>query len=298
MSVQATLKPLSTAAPAASPRNSEAGGGYSRTAIGAVVIFFICAAWTVYTTTPYSSSSRLGYALGITGGLLMLTLLLYPLRKRTPFMQNWGPLKYWFRLHMIGGVLGPVLVLFHSTFRVGSPNAAIALGSMLLVVGSGLAGRFLYRQIHHGLYGSQATLQELRDTLGHSFSALSQQIDAMPDVRAEVECFMTLSALKHEGVVKRALHFLLLGWHRRRAHERARRGVMKLVMAGAFQSIEMRLRLRELLKGIDLTLRAAQRTAQFSTYERLFALWHVVHIPFLVMLVLTAIVHVVAVHVY
>ena len=53
-----------------------------------------------------------------------------------------------------------------------------------------------------------------------------------------------------------------------------------------------------LIRHVSATLRAAQRYAQFSMYERLFSLWHVVHIPFLCMLVLTALVHVVAVHAY
>jgi len=53
-----------------------------------------------------------------------------------------------------------------------------------------------------------------------------------------------------------------------------------------------------LLQTIDNTLQAVQRRAQFSTYERLFSLWHVIHIPFLCMLVITALLHVVAVHVY
>jgi hypothetical protein len=45
-------------------------------------------------------------------------------------------------------------------------------------------------------------------------------------------------------------------------------------------------------------LREAQRAAQFSTYERLFSIWHAVHIPFIGMLALTAVVHVVVVHFY
>jgi hypothetical protein len=53
-----------------------------------------------------------------------------------------------------------------------------------------------------------------------------------------------------------------------------------------------------LLRTIDQTLQEVQRTAQFSTYERLFSIWHAVHIPFLGMLVLTAVVHVVVVHFY
>ena len=300
MSGQATLKSISTA-PAASrpaPINAQPAGGVLRNAVGALCILILFTGWFVAMDNPYASGAGFGYMLGITGGLLMLSLLLYPLRKRARLMQTWGPLKYWFRLHMIGGVAGPLLVLFHSTFRVGSLNAGVALSSMLLVVGSGLVGRFLYRQIHNGLYGSQASLQELRDALQQHLAALAAHLDAMPTVREEIERFTSLVATHPPGWLKRTAHFLTLGWKRRRAHERVRRVISKLVMCGAFQSSAMRAQLTELLKTIDSTLRAAQRTAQFSTYERLFSLWHVVHIPFLGMLVITAIIHVVAVHVY
>jgi hypothetical protein len=45
-------------------------------------------------------------------------------------------------------------------------------------------------------------------------------------------------------------------------------------------------------------MQGVQRVAQFNTYERLFSLWHVLHVPFVYMLVLSAIAHVVAVHMY
>ena len=45
-------------------------------------------------------------------------------------------------------------------------------------------------------------------------------------------------------------------------------------------------------------LDAVQDTAQFTTYEKLFSLWHVLHVPFVYMLVISAIVHVIAVHMY
>jgi len=45
-------------------------------------------------------------------------------------------------------------------------------------------------------------------------------------------------------------------------------------------------------------LRMARAAAQFATYERLFSLWHVLHVPFVYMLVVSAVVHVIAVHMY
>ena len=40
------------------------------------------------------------------------------------------------------------------------------------------------------------------------------------------------------------------------------------------------------------------RVAQFSFYDRLFALWHIFHLPFFFMLILSALVHVLDVHMY
>jgi phosphate/sulfate permease len=45
-------------------------------------------------------------------------------------------------------------------------------------------------------------------------------------------------------------------------------------------------------------LKGAQDVAQFTAYERLFSLWHVLHVPLVYMLVLSAIAHVIAVHIY
>jgi hypothetical protein len=43
---------------------------------------------------------------------------------------------------------------------------------------------------------------------------------------------------------------------------------------------------------------AVRNVAQFRFHERMFALWHVLHVPLLVVLVAAAVVHVVAVHLY
>ena len=68
-----------------------------------------------------------GYWLGIVGASLMAVLLLYPLRKKLRFMGYFGATRHWFRLHMVFGVLGPVLILFHSNFALGSLNSNVAL---------------------------------------------------------------------------------------------------------------------------------------------------------------------------
>jgi hypothetical protein len=199
---------------------------------------------------------------------------------------------------MIGGLLGPILVLFHSTFHVRSLNAAVALASMLLVAASGIVGRFIYRRIHRGLYGSRTTLEELQQSLDKQLQAVQSSLILPVEVKQEIESFARLVTCAPQGRWRRVLHFVSLGARRRLAAKRVRSTTARhaksshTVLHGSLAD------LHELLLNIDAALRAAQTTAQFSTYERLFSLWHTVHIPFLVMLVLTALVHVVAVHAY
>ena len=45
-------------------------------------------------------------------------------------------------------------------------------------------------------------------------------------------------------------------------------------------------------------LHHVQRVASFVAYDRLFALWHKVHLPFFVLLTVSVVVHVAVVHIY
>ena len=49
---------------------------------------------------------------------------------------------------------------------------------------------------------------------------------------------------------------------------------------------------------IDRRLTATRRLAEFEGYERLFSLWHALHIPLIFMLIIAAVIHVIAVNVY
>jgi len=132
-------------------RDSSAVRGY------ALLLLFIAVGWLLRDLQLYSPAEGVGYWMGIIGGSLMLTLLLYPLRKRIKFLHKLGPTKYWFQMHMVLGLIGPLLILYHCNFQLGSFNSQVALYCMVLVAGSGIIGTALgpcspgsaYVLLHH-----------------------------------------------------------------------------------------------------------------------------------------------------
>ncbi|MEO6186509.1 MAG: pyridine nucleotide-disulfide oxidoreductase [Steroidobacteraceae bacterium] len=242
----------------------------------------------------------LGYLLGIVGGSFMILLLVYPARKRLPWLAPIGGVKPWFQVHMVLGIVGPMLVLFHSNFRSGATNSNVALFCMLTVSGSGLIGRYFYTRIHTDLYGSQTSLQDLKGQISR-MQQVSTSLAFIPDLAsrlAAVETAMTAGLEKIPGVLRPAVVALRALTARRRIRAQIRGAALlharQQEMAVASMQRETEAASELARRHIDLV----RRVAELGTYERLFALWHVLHLPLFFMLLAAGIVHVVAVHMY
>lgn len=250
----------------------------------------------------YTPGDNFGYYIGLVGAVMMLTLLLYPLRKHVFFLRKLGDISHWFRFHMLFGIAGPSLVLFHSTFKIGSFNAGVAMGCMLLVAGSGVVGRFMYRRIHHGLYGRRATLQEMQVQLGTQEGEVRSKFHFAPRVEARLKAFGDLAHARPDGFLATTWQFLTISLRARRVQSQCRQELRKVLGGYAVQRgwdrAKLDRRLAVASEKIRDYLEAVRHTAQFSTYERLFSLWHILHVPFVFMLVISGIVHVIAVHMY
>lgn len=253
-------------------------------------------AYKVATGKYYTPRSSFGFYLGVVGSVMMLLMLAYPLRKHVGFMRRWGALKNWFRLHMIMGIVGPTLVLFHSTFHLRSTNATVALFSMLGVVISGIIGRFIYTKIHYGLYGRRATLEKIQaEFAGHSNDAKSR-LHFAPRVEQWLQSFERDSKQLDRSFTshlfspftvgsKRIILAFLCGRELRRILKTERHPEFH---GGASEAIQL----------ASSYLRECQRVAQFSTFERFFSLWHVLHVPLIYILAACTIFHIVAAYMY
>jgi len=203
---------------------------------------------------------------------------------------------------MILGVGGPSLVVLHSKLHFGSLNATVAFTSMSLVVGSGLVGRFLYRHIHHGLYGRKATLAELHAEAGIGGEAVRSALAFAPKVEARLARYARYTKELETKGARPTLSFFTLGfsaWRLRwRCSRETERLLRKRALAEGWAPEKLRRRVRHSRMLIKEYIVSVQRVTQFAAYERLFRWWHILHVPLLYMLILTAIAHVVAVHMY
>ncbi|MBW8370076.1 MAG: hypothetical protein K0M66_03740 [Thiobacillus sp.] len=296
--MQAPLRLEAATAAPAKPRKREIGAA----AMTLGVTLLVVCAWAISRWGGFTAGSETGYNLGLAGGIMMLLLFLYPLRKHFRFMHGFGPAKYWFAGHMTLGILGPLFILVHSNFKVGSINAGIALASMSLVASSGIIGRFIYTRIHHGLYGRRANLKELHELAGLNSKEVQSKLAFAPSVENALTTFAAALATPHRDPLRTAWTFATLWLRRRIVFNYCARELNQLFKRHArlrgWDRAKYQRRLTAAKKMVSAYLLSAQQVAQFNTYERLFSLWHVLHVPFVYMMVFSAIAHVVAVHMY
>lgn len=253
-------------------------------------------AYKIATGEYYTPRSNFGFYLGVAGSSMMLAMLLYPLRKRARFMHRLGALKHWFRWHMIMGIVGPTLILFHSTFHLRSLNATIAMVSMLIVVASGVIGRFVYTQIHYGLYGRRASLDLLQQEFAGQSTDMRSRFHMVPRVEEWLKDFERRTGQVEPSFTTMWGHLFVLGWKRRICAFRCARELRKVLQPDRHP--EFREGAPEAVHLITRYLKEAERVAEFTVYERLFSLWHILHIPLIFLLAASTIFHIIAIYMY
>ena len=264
-----------------------------------IVLALLYAGWQSRSERPLTPESGFGYALGIIGGSMMLALILYPLRKRLRLMRNLGAVRHWFRMHMLFGVLGPLCILFHCGFNPGSLNSTVALTCMLLVAASGLIGRYIYGKLHHGLYGSRATLDELRTDAVRIKTALAPKLQFAPRILEALESFEHQLATPPTSIASGISRCFAIAIKTRRTYFSLRGALNAGLRQGVTLDDRAQRRLgRYLTWHIGTHLASVRKIAGFQVYERLFALWHILHFPLFLMLIVSGFVHVFAVHMY
>jgi hypothetical protein len=224
-----------------------------------------------------------GHGFGIVGTILILSgVTLYSSRKRLRVFSRFGNIRYILHIHMLLCLFGPALVLFHTTFKFGG-LVAVSFWSMVAVVASGVIGRYLYVQIPKEISGNSLSIVDLQKeftALGEAIKAglatdgsILQKIDAIarpPDSPGSMNLLDVLRFFVISDLTRRTKQRLLFQQLRRRTDDPA--AIKRL----------RHLASRRIVLG--------RRIVFLEQIQQLFHYWHVIHLPFsIVMFVILAI---------
>jgi len=92
--------------------------------------------------------------------MILFGVVMYITAKKYGYLDRYIRLKYLLEFHIFLCTLGPILVLFHTTFKFGG-IVSVAFWSMTAIVLSGVVGRYLYLQIPKSVSGRTKSLQEI-----------------------------------------------------------------------------------------------------------------------------------------
>ncbi len=229
------------------------------------------------------ASGQYSHGLGILGtSLVVVGVSAYSTRKRIRALWSLGKLSAWLQFHIAVCLLGPILVIFHTTFKAGGV-AAISLWTMLSVWLSGMIGRFLYVRIPRNLQGNELSGDQVKEELMRLAADISkttageeliQQIDRRFSLVKRPDSIMeTISTLIHLATIRREL-----------------KHAANAVIAKAHLPHGTAMRLsRATTDRVSLL----QKSIVLGQIQRLFHYWHAIHLPFSVIMFITLAAHVV-----
>lgn len=199
-------------------------------------------------------SGFIGHGLGIFGSLIMMFgLFSYMGRKRLKVFSRLGTLKYWLEFHIFLCTLGPVMILFHTSFKFGG-IVSVGFWSMAIVWSSGVIGRFIYLQIPRTIEGRELSLREVE--------ALKDQQNEELITKYNIDLAETdtskLSSLK-----------------------------MKLLSEGVSKQD-----FKKIKDLIHTKKKLSRRIARLDKMKNMFKYWHFAHLPFALILIVIMLIHV------
>lgn len=199
-------------------------------------------------------SGFVGHGLGIAGtAFILIGLFSYMVRKRMRIFYEWGKLKYWLEFHIFMCTLGTVLILFHTSFKFGG-IVSVGFWSLAIVWISGVAGRFIYIRIPRTIEGRELSVNELQKLKNEMDNDLQKRYG------------ITISNIGKNNFSNIKLKL-----------------IENKIPAGDFSKVRKLIRRERILQ---------KRINQLDKMRKLFNYWHVLHLPFALIMLIILVIHV------
>lgn len=230
----------------------------------------------------WKPSGAIGHGLGIIGSLLIIIgVFSYMARKRWRSLSRIGYLKYWLEFHIFLCTLGPILVLFHTSFKFGG-IVAISFWSMVAVFLSGIIGRFIYLQIPRTIEGRELSLNEVRNLKKDVGSLISESTQLDSD---SYHLIVDVTQRKPD----RSRRIFLSNYIRHYFEDRKTIRKVRQVLKDNKLPREQQ---RKVMKLVKHEISINRRIERLNTMQNLFKYWHVAHLPFALVMLVIMLIHV------
>ncbi len=227
------------------------------------------------------ASDFFGHAIGILGFVLMLmTETLYTFRKRSR-SARWGRMAAWLDFHIFTGVVGPYMVLLHSSWKFNG-LAGIVMLLTIVVVASGFIGRYIYTSVPRTADGVEIEASQLESQI----TATEAELQSLLRGRPEVAQLLAPQLITVPEVPQNALAVIM---------ERSLVDLRQRVnwwVAKQRLDPDSRTQIEQFEKLIKRQSLLRRQLASLAMARRLLALWHAVHIPIGMALFTAAFIHV------
>lgn len=206
-------------------------------------------------------SGLLGHGYGVVGAsCILLGIFSYMARKRMRVFSRLGLLKHWLEFHIFLCTVGPILIIFHTTFKFGG-IVAVCFWSMVAVVLSGILGRYIYLQIPHSIEGRMLSLREVE--------AVKEEFRQKILLDSGLDESVFANVQEQPRFAERALK-----------KELAARGLDKRAIRKAVSYLKVERQLSMRIKRLEMM-------------QRMFRYWHVAHLPFALIMLVVMVIHIV-----
>ena len=205
-------------------------------------------------------SGLIGHGLGIIGSLLItLGVFSYMARKRLKVFSRLGLMKHWLEFHIFLCALGPVFILYHTSFKFGG-IVSVSFWSLVAVVASGVAGRFIYLQIPHSIEGRELSLREVEEMKDELIVSFQQKYNI------DISELNSGNAAAIESEIK-----------------------ARNLSRGEYKTVKQLIKSqRKLVKRIE----------RLDFMQNIFKYWHVAHLPFALIMLIVMIIHIIVINIF
>jgi hypothetical protein len=140
------------------------------------------------------ASELFGHGMGIVGfSFMLMTETLYSLRKRSRTVR-WGRMSTWLQFHIFTGLVGPYMVLLHTSWKFNGIAGVTTLFTVIIVV-SGFIGRYIFTRIPRTLDGL-----EIEGTLSQEALKQARRLLALwHTIHIPIGIVLFISAFVHAG---------------------------------------------------------------------------------------------------